>query len=295
MRQPHPRSERRRMADMLMEALAYVHSQQTEHRDLKPSNVMVTGRFIKLIDFGLSDTRSHAILKADCGTEGYRAPDGPSDIYSLGVILSELRLGVFSRSAIRRCLAPREHRWHNVSELRKALHRSWRWPRMAAFFFLTACLLAVVIAGSFHYATRRTQRQMQAIEITLTDSLRSTRVASEQTADSLQQRIAELEALKHAQELQEQQRQAMITRIQKSIDREVRKCGIVNVLETAGTRMAVGIRLAQAEQRLQQHIEQQVNQLAPSDRPSVKTQLQEYLKTTYTDRWEQRYNAIPLY
>ena len=137
--------------------------------------------------------------------------------------------------------------------------------------------------------------QMQAMEATLTDSLRSTRAASEQTADSLQQRIAELEALQNAQELQEQQRQSIITRIQKSIDREVRSCGIESVLDTASTRMAVGARLVQAKQWLQQHIDQQVQQLAPSDRPSVKPQMLEYLKTTYTDRWEQRYNAIPLY
>ena len=36
--------------------------------------------YLKLIDFGLSDTDSHAILKAPAGTEGYMAPDGPSDI-----------------------------------------------------------------------------------------------------------------------------------------------------------------------------------------------------------------------
>ena len=82
----HKLSERRQMADMLTEALTYIHHQQTEHRDLKPSNVMVTddGHFLKLIDFGLSDTKSYAILKEDAGTDGYMAPDGPSDIYSLG-------------------------------------------------------------------------------------------------------------------------------------------------------------------------------------------------------------------
>ena len=66
------RKQRRHIADMLLEALLYVHSRQTQHRDLKPSNIMVThnGHYVKLIDFGLSDTDSHAVLKAPAGTEG---------------------------------------------------------------------------------------------------------------------------------------------------------------------------------------------------------------------------------
>ena len=85
-KRPRPQKrQRRHVADMLMEVLAYVHSRQTQHRDLKPSNIMLTynGQHLKLIDFGLSDTDSHAILKAPAGTEGYMAPEGPSDIYSL--------------------------------------------------------------------------------------------------------------------------------------------------------------------------------------------------------------------
>jgi serine/threonine protein kinase len=94
----HSRKQRRHVADMLLEALAYVQSRQTQHRDLKPSNIMLThdGQHLKLIDFGLSDTDSHTILKAPAGTEGYMAPDEPSDIYSLGRILRELRLGWLS-------------------------------------------------------------------------------------------------------------------------------------------------------------------------------------------------------
>ena len=66
----HTKKQRRHVADMLLDALAYVHSRQTQHRDLKPSNIMLThdGQHLKLIDFGLSDTESHAILKAPAGT-----------------------------------------------------------------------------------------------------------------------------------------------------------------------------------------------------------------------------------
>ena len=78
MQQRHSLSERRHLADQLLEAVGYVHSRQTEHRDLKPSNIMVShnGQYVKLIDFGLSDTADYAILKAPAGTEGYMAPKG---------------------------------------------------------------------------------------------------------------------------------------------------------------------------------------------------------------------------
>jgi serine/threonine protein kinase len=47
----HSRKQRRHVADMLLEALAYVQSRQTQHRDLKPSNIMLThdGQHLKLI------------------------------------------------------------------------------------------------------------------------------------------------------------------------------------------------------------------------------------------------------
>ena len=82
LKKDHTRKQRRHVADMLTEVLAYVHSRQTQHRDLKPSNIMLThdGQNLKLIDFGLADTDSHAILKESVGTEGYTAPEGPSDI-----------------------------------------------------------------------------------------------------------------------------------------------------------------------------------------------------------------------
>ena len=35
-------NERRRVAEELAEAVAYIHSQQVVHRDLKPSNIMIT-------------------------------------------------------------------------------------------------------------------------------------------------------------------------------------------------------------------------------------------------------------
>ncbi|MBR2238331.1 MAG: leucine-rich repeat protein [Prevotella sp.] len=141
----HTRKQRRRVADMLMEALAYVHSRQTQHRDLKPSNIMLThnGQYLKLIDFGLSDTDSHAILKASAGTDGYMAPDGPSDIYSLGCILRELRTGRSSRMVVRKCCASLDRRYTSVANIQRDLHRCWQWT---PWMLLIVCFVIVMTA-----------------------------------------------------------------------------------------------------------------------------------------------------
>lgn len=117
----HSRKQRRHVANMLMEALAYVQSRQTQHRDLKPSNIMLIhdGLHLKLIDFGLSDTDNYAILKAPAGTEGYMAPDGPSDIYSLGCILRELRLGWLSFMVVRKWCAPSNQRYTDIATIKR--------------------------------------------------------------------------------------------------------------------------------------------------------------------------------
>jgi serine/threonine protein kinase len=93
-------SELHKIVLELASAIGYIHSKQVLHRDIKPENVMITriGKHLKLIDFGLSDSDAHALLKSAVGTQMYCSPeqkngdiiDERTDIYSFGVLLGEI-------------------------------------------------------------------------------------------------------------------------------------------------------------------------------------------------------------
>ena len=144
----------------LLDALEYLHNRQVVHRDLKPSNIMLTasGNRVKLIDFGVSDTTSHAILKGPAGTRRYAAPeliageqiDNRTDLYSLGVIASEIndalphsdrRLDRLAKACLKE--SPDE-RPANAQAARAILnHHNRRWMWIAATIALICSFIAV--------------------------------------------------------------------------------------------------------------------------------------------------------
>ena len=90
-----------KVAHQLAEAIDYMHNKQILHRDLKPSNIMLTfnGNNTKLIDFSLSDSDGHCVLKMPAGTTRYMAPEitakgyrpnMKADIYSFGMVLRDM-------------------------------------------------------------------------------------------------------------------------------------------------------------------------------------------------------------
>ena len=143
-------TERRRVADELMEALIFLHERQIVHGDLKPSNILITdsGNHVRLIDFGFAD--NEAYIAKNIGTSpsismGEQLPTDAllpeRDIYALGKILSLL----FPHSVkpiIRRCLASDRSRYTSVRQVRAALHRYWR--MMWLLPVMMAVLLAIV-------------------------------------------------------------------------------------------------------------------------------------------------------
>lgn len=149
---------RQRVASELLDAVSYMHRQGIVHRDLKPENIMITrnGANVKIIDFGLADNDSYAVFKNPAGTEQYIAPeqlnatvaDSRNDIYSLGRVLSQMRMGGAYKRVINKCLKPIDERYQSVDEIAEDLERGKRhrrWAQMAGMAM--AALLAMV--GTF--------------------------------------------------------------------------------------------------------------------------------------------------
>ena len=167
-------SVRKVVAQQLLDALGYCHGKQIIHRDLKPSNVLVTynGNAVKLIDFGLSDSDSYAVLKGRAYTEAYAAPeqlegadvDCRTDLYAFGLLLRTLFPNRYGRVA-RKCLQPRkEKRYSSTAEVAEAMRmsdlRRKRIPWFAAGMLAIIALLATFpFLGKFLDGTGQTRTE----------------------------------------------------------------------------------------------------------------------------------------
>ena len=126
-------SEAIRILGEILQAVEYIHSLGIAHRDLKPHNIMLTrtGKHVKLIDFGLADTDAFAMLKQQAGTAVYMAPeqrvaaqpDPRNDIYSIGVMMSEMPLPQSFQKVWSRCLLPVESRYQKVDDIRQDMEK----------------------------------------------------------------------------------------------------------------------------------------------------------------------------
>ena len=151
-------TNRQRLLNELLDALAYLHGKRMLHLDLKPSNILITnnGHHMKLVDLGFAWTDGYL---HDAGfSRDYCAPEQlankveqispATDIYALGKIMQQFHLA--KDSVIQRCLKedPKE-RFQSVEALKKALQPK-RWPFV---------VLAVVFAGLLFWMLSNAMRQ----------------------------------------------------------------------------------------------------------------------------------------
>ena len=106
--QPMTPADAVRVATHVADALSEAHDKGIVHRDIKPDNILVSPRFVKVLDFGIAKHIGGTAHSANLtqggmvvGTPHYMAPeqalgravDTRTDIFSLGVVLYEMLSG----------------------------------------------------------------------------------------------------------------------------------------------------------------------------------------------------------
>lgn len=152
----HDRKVCRRIAMKLVELVGYIHMNGVVHRDLKPDNILIArnGENVHVIDFGLADSDSHAVLKQPAGTLRYMSPeqattavaDVRNDIYSLGIIFNSMDLGY--ASIVKKCLRPIDNRYQNIDALLEDMRlygKKLRWFANIVLVCIVLILSGIVI------------------------------------------------------------------------------------------------------------------------------------------------------
>ena len=147
------------------DALDYMHHRQIIHRDLKPENIIIThnGHNVKIIDFGLSDTDDFYIHKAPAGTRIYASPeqlngqvlDARSDIYSLGIIISELAGKWYSHIAARCLRREPSKRFQTAAQMKKAVLNTKPWWLL---YLIAVIIIALVLFLSAEFIGRQREK-----------------------------------------------------------------------------------------------------------------------------------------
>ena len=242
LKEKHTRKDRKRIAIQLGEAVDYIHTKGIVHRDLKPENIIITknGNNVKLIDFGLADTCSYAILKQPAGTPQYMSPeqmqtavaDVRNDIYSLGIVYSRMNLGYGFKHIIHRCLKPIELRYRNVSELRNAIRKQ---DKTTTIFAWVAIILLVVVTAFIIVAqTLRISELKQQMSHNKQEQMEFHETVSSLN-DSLEQTTATLLELSQKQQAQEAERKRVDNAIKNGkivIDNAIKTAGVMQHLDT---------------------------------------------------------------
>ncbi len=154
--------DKKRIVVQLCEGLKTIHAEQVIHRDFKFENILITenGHNAKIIDFGLSDADSYAILKGPAGTEGFTSPeqaegsktlDNRTDIYSLGIILQRFKLPIYYHPVIAKCV--KENRDDRYQTIEAFLHAfTHQRQKMSVVTFAIVGTIFLIAFITFYHA-----------------------------------------------------------------------------------------------------------------------------------------------
>lgn len=291
--------QRKRIARELIEATGYVHSKGVVHRDLKPSNIIIAGngQTLKLIDFGLADTDSHAVLKQPAGTRKYMSPeqevgtcpDIRNDIYSLGIIFQEMRLSGCN-TIINRCLLPIDQRYKTTSDL---LHDLNRRLAMRTLMGIIVGIVAIILMGSL--AIWSISEKTDAMVSDLGDSVRETRQVQKVQQNDIEEvgkRVTDVVQHQNRQEERHQQIEHAIRRGKQYIDRCVTQTHIGQHLDTLSNviylRPDFGAVIQNSGSWVKTYMQNLIAEYSPEEKTEIEEALNEYVGKI-TEAWGKRF------
>ena len=286
---------RLRVMQEITDAVSYLHTKGIVHRDLKPTNIIVTGNggHVKLIDFGLADTDSHAILKQPAGTPDYMSPE---QRLTAGVIMQQMDLGWRYQHIIKRCTLPLDRRYQQVEELQQAIvSTEGRIKSLIAWLGGLLIMLLLLLIGLQMQRSKEQNERLEQLKATYQQEQREQRQQIKQLTDSTtvlgnynqQQREKEAAIVAKRRKVQD-----AIVKGKVIIDRTMRQTNIDQHLDTLTNMLYMWSDFSYRSQSGERAIERYMQQINASFSESEKDEIRSALAQHNSDIVTQWRNKI---